>query len=188
MKSYSLAALQTKFKLYALRAKYLGIAISQKEDEDEVDPALLSQASSIKANTEHAQALFVQQTQLLERTDHLFNKLDEIVKNACRNITDESNNLNNDKTQPDAITSGVDKSDDTKQYHQQRALSLSSLSVLEAEAETIRSNAKSTFIANNDTRIHEVKYLFTLARAIIYMITSTAMYTNSPHVAFQLSS
>jgi hypothetical protein len=188
MKSYSLAALQTKFKLYELRAKSLGIAISQKEDEDEVDPALLSQASSIKANTEHAQALFVQQTQLLERTDHLFNRLDEIVKNACRIITDESNNLNNDKTQPDAIASGVDKSDNTKQYHQHRALSLSSLSVLEAEAETFRSNAKSTFIANNDTRIHEVKYLFTLARAIIYMITSTAMYTNSPLVAFQLSS
>lgn len=165
--SISLAASRSKSLVTELRARSYGIFQKNKNDEEEIDPSL----SVLLASAERSRALFVQQTQAIERVDNLYLRLDELVRNV---LVDKHNN--------DVTASEMAKRDE--QHCLQQALYFSTLSALEAEAESLLSTAST--VIYYESRVCELQSLFRFARILMYM--STTLERKCPHVAFQLAS
>jgi len=163
--SNTLAASRSKYLVSELRAR--SYEILKTKDEEEIDPAV----SVLLASAERARVLFVQQTQAIERVDNLYLRLDEFVQNV---LVDKHDNY--------VTASDMAKRDD--QHCLQQALYLSTVSALEAEAESLLSTAST--VIYYESRVRELQCLFRFARILIFM--STKLERKCPHIAFQIAS
>ena len=152
--SISLAASRSKSLVTELRARSYGIFQNNKNDEEEIDPAL----SVLLVSAERSRALFVQQTQAIERVDNLYLRLDELVQHVLV-----------DKHNIDVTASEMAKRDE--QHCLQQALHFSTLSALEAEAESLLSTAST--VIYYESRVCELQSLLRFARILMYMSTTS---------------